>query len=236
MAWPQRGQVSAKDILGMETTEFQAKLDGAASKDDVNKLNTAVEEQKGTLAAIQASLAALAAPKPADPDPNIALDANDPTTQMLTDPQGFVQRQTAALQNTTLQTQADLNEMRARQKYGNHFAKFGEELMTKANNFSVAQRAQPGFWDFHMRTVLGEKVLTGGIEPDSYPTLIGSGSGAVNLNGERPDPNLGVHPEIASWLKEHNVPIESAARILRMQADGSEINLANYKGVKIGHA
>ena len=220
----------------METTEFQAKLDGAASKEDVTKLNSAVEETKGMLTAMQESLAKLTSPPPPPPDPNIQLDANDPTTQLLTDPSGFVNRQTAGLQTTALQTQADLNEMRARQKYAGVFAKYGDELMQKAQSFNLQARAQSGFWDFHVQTVIGQKTLSGGIEPETYPSLIGTGSGHVNASGEQRDPNMGIDPSVASWLKDHNVPIDSAAKIIQMQKDGSEISLANYKNVKVGHA
>ncbi len=236
MAWPQRGQVSAKDILGMETTEFQAKLDGAASKEDVTKLNSAVEETKGTLAQIQESLAKLTSPPPPPPDPNVQLDANDPTTQLLTDPSGYINRQTAGTQQVAAQARADVLEMRARQKYAGVFAKFGDELTTKAQTYNLAQRCQDGFWDFHVQTVVGRKALEGGIEPDTYPSLIGTGSGAVNASGEQNDRNLGFSADEVSFYKERNVPLADAAKIRDlMHRDGETINLQNYKG-KVGHA
>lgn len=234
MAWPQKG-LTAKEILGMEPTELQAKLDSSASKADLEKLNTAVETQNQSLAAIQASLAKLTAAPPTDPDPNIQLDQNDPTTQVLTDPAGFIRRQTDPIAQTAIQTQADLNEMRARQKYPQHFNQFGEELVSKAGNFSASQRAQPGFWDFHIRTILGEKVLSGSIDAGTYPSLVGSSSFAPHT-GEVKDRNLGLDPEMASWLTGRGIPLESAAKLRKMQLDGTEISLENYKGVKVGHA
>ncbi len=234
MVWAGK-QLTAKEILGMEPTELQTKLDGAASKDDVSKLNTAVEAQKDTLAAIQASLAKLTTP-PDVPDPQAALDQNDPTTQVLTDPAGFVNRQTAPIQQAALQAQANINEMRARQANPGVFQKYGDALMEALKRFPLAAQAQTGFWDSHIRMVLGDKFIKGEIEEGSYPSLIGGSSFGPNPTGETKDPNMGINPEIAAWLKDRNVPIESAARLMQMQQDGSEINLANYKGVKIGHA
>ena len=235
MAWPQK-TLTAKEILGMETDEFQTKLNSAASKEDLGKINSAVESQNQTLAEIRASLAKLTAPPPPDPDPNIAADQNDPTTQVLTDPSGFVNRQTAPIAAAAMQTQADLNEMRARQKYANHFAQFGDELMTKAANYNVAQRSQAGFWDFHIRTVLGDKVLEGKIDSGSYPSLVGSSSFAPNT-GEIRDQNMGFSADEVAFYKDRNVPLTDAANIRDlMHRDGEFIDLAKYKGVKVANA
>jgi len=234
MAWRQ-GQVTAKEILGMEADELKTKLDSAASKDDLKTINTAVEESKSTLAAIQAQLAKLTAPEPPPPDPNIKLDADDPTTQILTDPAGYISRQTAGTQQVAAQARADVLEMRARSKYPGVFAKYGEDLMTRAQNFSLAQRAQEGFWDFHIRSYTGEKVLSGEVDSGSYPSLVGSGSFAPNISGEPNDPNKGFAPEMASFFKERGVPLEKAAAIQKLMNGGEQIDLKNYKGV-VGNA
>jgi hypothetical protein len=234
MAWRQ-GQLTAKEILGMEADELKTKLDGAASKEDLKNINTAVEEQKSTLASIQASLAKLTAPEPPPPDPNLKLDADDPTTQILTDPAGYINRATAGTQQVAAQARADVLEMRARSKYAGVFAKYGDDLMAKATNFSLAQRAQEGFWDFHVRSYTGEKVLSGEVDSGSYPSLVGSSSFAPNVHGEHTDPNKGFSPEQAAFFKERNVPLDKAAAIQKLMSGGEQIDLKNYKGV-VGNA
>lgn len=230
-------QLTAEEILGMKPDELKTKLDGSASKDDVTKLNTAIETQASTLSEIQKALQKLTAPPPAEPDPQVTADANDPTTQILTDPHGFINRQTASIQATALQTQAQLNELQARDKYGAVFQKYGQDLSAKAQNFSIAQRAQPGFWDFHIRSIVGEKVLNGDIDAGTYPSLMGSSSVSPNMGNEPNDPNKGFSSDMATFFKERGVPLEKAARIKDlMHRDGEPINLENYRGVKVGHA
>src|SRR6516162_5186236 len=126
MAWPNKATVSAKDILGMEAEELKTKLDSAASKDDVKAATDAVEGLKGTIGELQAALAKLTTPTP-QPDPNIQADVNDPTTQILTDPAAYIGRQTAGMGQVALKAAADVNEMRARQKYAGAFQQYGAE-------------------------------------------------------------------------------------------------------------
>jgi hypothetical protein len=235
MAWSQRGQVSAKEILGMEPDELKSKLESSATKEDLTKLNTEFESQKGTLSEIQAMLKKLTAPEPPAPDPNVKLDADDPTTQILTDPAGFINRQTAGTQQVAAQARADVLEMRARQKYAGIFQKYGDDVMEKAQQFSLAQRAQDGFWDFHIRTFTGEKFLRGEVEPGSYPSLVGSSSFAPNSSGDVDDPNKGFSPDMAAFFKERNVPLDRAAKIQKLMEGGEQIDLKNYKGV-VGNA
>jgi hypothetical protein len=237
MAWPgQRGQLSAKEILGMEPDELKNKLESAATKEDVTATKTKLEGIEGTLAALQASLAKLTAPPPETPDPNIKLDADDPTTQMLTDPAGYVNRQTAGTQAIALQARADVLEMRARSEYPGAFAQYGEALMSSAKNFNIASRAQEGFWASHIRMVMGDKLVKGELVSGSYPSLMGASSFAPSNGGDSSDPNKGFNPDMAKFFKERNVPLEQAAKLKKLMVDNGEpISMENYKG-QVGNA
>lgn len=235
MAWP-NGKVSAKEILGMEPDELKQKLEGAASKDDLNAIRTQNEENRNLLISLQQSLAKLTAPPPPDPDPNIVADKNDPVTQVLTDPAGFVSRQTAGVEQTALQARADVLEMRARQKYAGAFQQFGDALTAAAQRFPVSARANEGFWDAHIRQVVGDQVIQGKVEAGSYPSLMGGSSFAPTPGGEASDPNKGFSPDVAAWFKEHNIPLDKAAKINELMAkNGEPITLENYKG-KVANA
>jgi len=233
MAWPgNRGQLSAKEILGMEPDELKTKLDSAVTRDDLASTTAKLEEQGSALSEIRSMLASLTAKPAPEPDPNIKLDADDPTTQVLTDPAGFVQRQTANIGETALQARADVLEMRARQEYPGAFAKYGEALMQAANNFPVSARAQASFWSAHIRMVVGDKFIKGEIESGSYPSLVGSSSFAPNSPGSDNDPNKGFTPDMAAFFKERNVPLEQAAKIKKLMSENGEpISIENYKGV-----
>ena len=227
MAWNSGRQMSAEEILGMKPEDLRSKLDSSATKDDLTAISTKQEEFGTTLSAIQASLAALTR-KPETPDPTIEADLNDPTTQMLTDPQGYIIRQTQNLANATAATRADLNEMRARSAYPGAFAKYNDELTAGSNKFSLDQRASPSFWDFHIRTFMGDKYIkgeTGG----SYPSLVGGSSFAPQNSGDPMDPNKGIDPEVAGWLKERGIPIDKAAILKKNFDNGEPVDINTYK-------
>lgn len=228
MAW-NRGQMSAEEILGMKPEDLKAKLDSAVTKEDLTATQTKIEEQAGALAKIQEMLAKLTTPTP-EPDPVVVADSEDPTTQMLTDPQGFISRSTKGIAETASQARADILEMRARNAYARAFAKYGKELMEGAKSFSLAQRAQDGFWDFHIRTFMGDKYIKGETGSGSYPSLLGSSTISSTHMEDPDDPNKGFNPEVASFLKERGVPLEKAAKIKLLMADqGEPISLASYK-------
>jgi hypothetical protein len=236
MAWPNRGSLSAKEILGMEPDELKAKLESAVTKDDLSKTTSTLEQQGNALSEIRAMLDKLTAPPPPEPDPNLEADANDPTTQILSDPTGFVGRQTAGIAATAAQARADVLEMRARQTYSGAFAKYGEAIMEAANRFPVAARAQDGFWNSHIRMILGDKFVKGEIEPGSYPSLVGSSSFAPNTGASDADPNQGFSPDQVAFFKERGVPLERAAKIKKLVIDnGEHINLRDYKE-EVAHA
>jgi hypothetical protein len=226
MAWNGGKQLSAEEILGMKPEDLRSKLDSSATKDDLTAISTKQEEFGTTLSAIQASLAALTK-KPETPDPTLEADLNDPTTQMLTDPQGYISRQTQNLANATAATRADLNEMRARSAYPGAFAKYNDELVAGANKFSLDQRSNPTFWDFHIRTFMGDKYIKGETQ-GSYPSLVGGSSFAVNSSGDPTDPNKGFDPQVAAFLKERGVPLDKAAVVKQMQDNGEPVSIETY--------
>src|SRR5262249_9613022 len=143
------------------------------------------------LAELKESLKALTTPPP--PDPVADPTADEITTSLLLDPKKFVSEETKGLQAAQIQTQAQLQEMRARQnpKFSGVFSKYGDELVAAAEKMPLAQRAQPGFWDWHTRTFIGDKMITGKIDQGSYPSLIGSSTIGVGEGGKESDPNKG---------------------------------------------
>jgi hypothetical protein len=231
MAW-NRGTMSAEEILGMKPEDLRTKLDSAATREDLTAATAKMDEFGSALSAIQASIAALSAPRVIE-DPNITADLNDPTTQMLTDPAGFVTRQTQNISNQASQARADILEMRARQKYAGAFSKYGDEIMAGANRFSLDQRAGENFWDFHIRTVMGDKYIKGETS-GSYPSLVGSGSFAPG-SPDTPDPNGNLDPAVAAFLKERGVPLDKAAKIKSHMIDNGEpVSIDTYKKVVNG--
>jgi hypothetical protein len=231
MAWTGK-QLSAEEILGMKPEDLRSKLDSSATKDDLTAISTKQEELGSTLASIQASLAALTK-QPETPDPNLNADLTDPTTQMLTDPQGYIGRQTQGIAAQALAARADILEMRARSAYPGAFAKYNDELVTGANKFSIEQRANPSFWDFHIRTFMGDKYIKGETQ-GSYPSLMGSGSYAPG-NVDPGDPNKGIDTEVAGFLKDRGVPLDKAAIIKKSMIDNGEpVSIDTYKKVVNG--
>jgi hypothetical protein len=221
-------EVNPEALIGMKPEDLKAKLEAAASKEDLKAATDAIEAQKGTLASIQESLKALTTPKPAAADP---ADQPDPAVAVLTDPAKFVSDATAPLTARQNQTQADLEEMKARARYSNHFSQFGEELMKVAKEkYTIAQRAQPNFWDFLMQNFVGAKVISGEIKPGNYPSLLGSSAHGPRADGSNSDPNMGFSDDMASWLKGR-MPLEQARKIFDLTVrDGEPMTLANYKG------
>lgn len=222
--------IDPEQLIGMKPEELKAKLEGSVSKTD---LTAALEEQsKGFasgLAEMKAMIAGLTTRPPDDAPPP---DPTDPTTKVLLNPEQFVNDQTKGIREQQMRTNAALEEMRARQDptLSGAFSKFGKELSDMANQFPVEQRAQASFWPGFVRTFVGNKVLSGKIDRDSYPSLIGSSSVGTDLPGEQGDPNRGFDPVVADWLKGRSIPLLKAERIRNiMQRDGEPISLANYK-------
>jgi hypothetical protein len=230
MALFQNGPVDAEKIIGMKPEELKAKLDSAVTKDDLKAVGEQVAQFNSGLAELKASLAALTTPKET---PLIEDDPTDPTTKVLTDPEKFVRDQTKGLQDGQIQTRAELQEMRARQnpRLRAVFDKYGDEMVASAAKMPLATRAQDGFWEWHARTFVGDKMISGKIDRESYPSLIGSSTISPSSDGKETDPNAGFDPQVAEWLKGRNVPLTKAARIQQiMGRDGDPITIQNYKG------
>jgi hypothetical protein len=230
MAIPGLGRaMTAEQILGMSTDEFKQKIEGAVTKDDLKSLK---DETASTLTSIRETLEALKPRQEVKSDPQIEADLNDPTTSMLADPQGFVQRQTQGTQALALQTRADILEMRARQANPGIFQKYGKELMEAAKAYNLASRCQENFWEFHMNSFLGSKVRTGELESGSYPSLLGGSTvqASGSMGGEVNDPNRGFTADQVAYFKERGIPLAKAAAYRDvMHKDGDPIDIATYK-------
>jgi hypothetical protein len=229
MAW--NTPPKAEDILGMSKEDLKTKLESAASKDDVRAATDGVTEVKSTLASIQESLKALTTPKPPEKPPEGNDD--DPTVRVLTDPAKFIADSTKDIRDSSLKTQAQIQEMRARQDPGfsGVFAKYGKELTEAATKFPISSQAQDNFWAYHIRAFLGDKMVKGELRDGNFPSLLGQTSTAVRADGTTDDPDHGLNPEVAAFLRARNVPSEKAARINQlMHVDGEPITHANYFG------
>lgn len=221
--------VDPEKIIGMKPEELKAKLDASVTKEDLKAVGDQVTAFTSSLNEIKTSLAALTTPKS---EPVIEEDPTDPTTRVLLDPKKFVNDETRGQQEQILQTQAQLQEMRARQnpRLSGVFAKYGDEMIALAEKMPIAQRAQPGFWEWQVRTFVGDKVVTGKLDRDSYPSLIGSSTIGVRQDGDTVDPNMGFDAPVADWLKGRNIPLAKAAKIHEiMGKNGDPISIANYK-------
>lgn len=228
MAIFQNPALDPEKIIGMKPEELKAKLDSAVTKDDLKAVGDQVTAFNTGLAELKESLKALTAPK-ADP---IVEDPTDPTTAVLLDPKKFIKDETKGLQDQQIQTQAQLQEMRARQnpKLAGVFAKYGDQMVAMAEKMPLAQRAQPGFWEWHARTFVGDQVISGKLDRDAYPSLIGSSTVGVHSDGDKGDPNMGFDAPVAEWLKGRNIPLAKAAKIQQiMGKNGDPIDISNYK-------
>ena len=224
MAWPQK-EKTAEELIGMKPEDLKTRLDSAASKDDITTLKTEIENSfSSSLNTLRDELKAMQS------QPITTAEPNDPTTQVLVDPTAFVADQTKDLRKMSMETQAQVMEMRARQgTYANVFQQYGDDLVKKAYSFPVEQRAMGGFWDTFIRTFLGDQVVKGELK-SQYPSLIGSGSVGPNPSGSTPDPSGNFSSEVAGYLKDRHIPMESAQRIQRLFDSGEPLTLANVKG------
>lgn len=235
MALPGMGQrLSAEQI---------AKIESAATKEDVTQLSAdlkkQVEEQGASLLSkLQESLAALKPPAPAPvPDPIAEADAADPNLSLLSDPVGFINRTTQGTQAVALQARADVEEMRARQQYPGVFQRFGKELLDTAARFNLNARAMQGFWQQHIQSFTGEKVLKGEFDAGSYPSLLGNSvvPGVSTMGSEQKDPNFGFTPDQAKYFRDR-YPDKSLGEFAAirdmMHRDEEPIDIAKYKQYK----
>jgi hypothetical protein len=228
MALPFARQTT-EELLGMSKEDLVKKLEAAATKDDLTTALKPVEELRGTLDTIKASLAALTTPKETPPENNN--DDSDPAVRMLSDPNKFVTDATKDLRNASLETKAQLNEMRARQNpsLAPAFREYGKEIMGMAEKISLEQRAHPGFWEWHIRTVIGDKMIKGELK-QGYPSLLGTGSGPRGESGDSDDPNFGFDPDMAAFFKNRGKNLKDMAFLRdNVQRDGELLTQSSWK-------
>jgi hypothetical protein len=227
MAW--NGRQTAEEILGMKPEDLRTRLDSSVTKEEFQAQQAKLDEQTSTLSEMREMLKALSTPKPQE----VHIEESDPNIDILVDPNKFITSRMLPLANAQMETQAQMQEMRARQgRHAGVFAQYGDELMTSAKSFNAATRAGDGFWDFHIAKFLGDKYIKGEIRGTSYPSLLGSSQAGVNHDGSRPDPNKGFDPEMADFFRERNVPIDKAATIKKLIDDGEPISLESYRKAK----
>jgi hypothetical protein len=220
----------AEDLLGMSTAEFQEKLGKTVSKEDLEALKGELGQQ--FTSAVDSLKAELAKINTRPPEPVVEPDPEDPTTAVLTDPGAFIDKRTQPIVNAQLQSQAQIQEMRARQdpRFARIFAKYGPELVKLAETMDLRGRGNTNFWEWHIKTFLGDKFVKGDLQGEQYPSLIGTSSVGPEAGGELEDVNGGMNPKVASWLKERGVDMKKASKINElMNRDGEPISLANYK-------
>jgi hypothetical protein len=216
-----------EDVIGMKPEELKAKLDAGASKDDLKALSDAQEKLGGTLKEIQDALKTLTT-KP--PEPITESDPEDPTAAVLTDPAAFINRTTAPLRNATIANQAAVAELRARQEHGRFFEKHGADFLKwmDDNKISLDQRGRPGFFDYAMKTFIGDNVMSGKFQAESYPSLLGTSSISPNPN-DPADPNQGLDPEMAQFYKQRKIPLDRAKKLMDLMDKGEHIDMEHVK-------
>ena len=103
-------------------------------------------------------------------------------------------------------------------------------LSKYVEKISLADKAKPGFWDWATSTFLGDMVKNGKIKPESFPSLMGSSSVAVNADGSRQDdPDNGFAPPVAAFFRERGLDLKKMKVINdTMARDGEPITLENY--------
>lgn len=223
----EKDKIEPEKIIGMKPEELKARLDSSVTKDDLTAATKDIGEMKSGLEAIKEALAKLTAPKETP-----VIEPGDPTTEVLTDPAGFINKHTKPIVDANTETRAQVQEMRARQnpKFSNIFVQFGDELVANASKFPASNRAQDGFWEWNIRTFLGDKYIKGDLQNADYPSLIGTSTVAPNPDGSSNDPNKGFKPEMAQWLKDRNVPLDKAAKIQSLMSNGEQLTLTAVKG------
>lgn len=230
MAWP---TPKAEDVIGMTAEELKNKLEATVTKEDLENSLKPVADLQGSIAAIQESLKALTVPPKKETPPENNDDGVDPAVRVLTDPEKFLKDGTKDIREGQLQTQADLNEMRARQdsRFSKLFGKYGKELTESAAKVPLASRAHPGFWEFHVRQFVGDLAIQGKITSESYPTLLGTSStGPSDDDPDNKDGNFGFSNDMAEFFRGRGKDLGKMAFLRdRMSRDGDVIDLSTWK-------
>jgi hypothetical protein len=220
MAWNKGQTVNAEEILGMKPEDLKTKLEKAATKEDIGAaIEAGITPFKTQFEELKAQIMSLSQPKPIESEPI------DPNLEALTDPQKFLNDRLTPLAQANLETQAQLNEMRARNnpRFSEVFRQFGDELTRSAlEKFTPQVRASQNFWDMHVKNILGDKILSGALKPTSFPSLLGSSSGAGGSMGEGNTEReyAEVDPEVAQHLKERGIKSERVKYISGLMKNG----------------
>lgn len=168
MAWPSK--VEAKDILGMETAEFQTQLNKV---NEIEAVKTEVGEMKGILSNIQASLATLnTRPNPAPVQNNNPAPVVEEVS-FLDDPEAAVNdrinKRVTPIITATLDTRAAMEFDRVgnaivRDDKGNSSRKFPywdvyrDEIKKLVDEQPLAHRCNPAIIENAYKVVVGNHV------------------------------------------------------------------------------
>lgn len=225
MAWPSRREDDKPEFdfekeFGIGRDELKRRLESSVSKEDYDALKAETDGTKSTLSELQERLNSLTNPQRQD-------DPVDPTTEMITDPAGFIGKVTNPTLQLAMQAQADLQEMKARQKYSEIFAESEDEIMESLKGFNLQTRSQPNFWEIHMSRFIGGKALKGELRAGSYPSLMGAGSASGSSSGG--DPNLGLSADEIEYAAKRGIKKEKYAMAKKLVASGEKITLESAK-------
>ena len=224
MAWPRREDPQPDpEIESFKTkiADLETKFASAVPKEELDAIKSQNEELKQSIGGLQTQLARLNRFAPRE-----ETDPVDPQMDMISDPAGFVQRQTMNDRIMSFQTRADLNEIKARQKYPQIFKENEQDLIDSAQKMNLETRAGQNFWDMHIERIMGGKLLKGEIKVGSYPSLMGAGSNTAVESGEA---ELGLENFEVEYAKKRGIPLEQASKIKKLVKSGEKISLENAR-------
>lgn len=155
MAWGDKTQVDAKDILGMTPDELKTnlgKIDAVETK--MTEFSTHQENTAKTLTALMEKIEAMTPKSKSD---DAALD-------FLTDPEGSINTRVAPWEKQTLDNTIMLQHRTARETNPRDFERWGTEIVQKMGELSAPQQADPRVWNAMVLMVRG--MHAGEIEKD----------------------------------------------------------------------
>ena len=145
MAWGDK--VAAKDILGMETEEFHAKLNKIDEYE--TKFKALEDAQRTSTSTILERMEAL---KPAPPPKETV----DPDVAFLANPSNAIDERLKPLSQGLLDNSIMLMHRQARETYPKDFERWGTEITQKMGELSANQQADPRVWKACVMMVRGE--------------------------------------------------------------------------------
>jgi len=217
----------------MKPEDLKSKLDSAATKEDFNAVQAAVDKQNASLETIKNSLAALTAPKIETP---VTPSADEDAVRLLANPSEFLRDANRDVRMSQDEIKAQMAELQARQnpELAGFFRQYPKEAADLAAKAPVNLRAQANFWVSAVNQILGDKVRRGEIREGKFPSLLGASSVGVRADGTTEDTNFGFSDEMASFFKERGKSLKDMAfirdRMDRRTGAGETIDLASWKG------